>query len=165
MGINQITVWWRGVQLQYFALLISASGGGVEGRGDFVYYTEPHIRRNRVTSSHTVHIPPPPPPPPPSPHHLPTCPLRRWAGREKGRYFCPYWLQGQSLKLGEGNLHELIYYKDTKAKFRNPTKLTCKGTLRQVFICMKPPPPRFCYGWSRKFVSYEAGQIQSWTRE
>jgi hypothetical protein len=26
-------------------------------------------------------------------------------------------------------------------------KLTCKGTLRQVFICLRPPsPPRFLFG-------------------
>ncbi len=28
-------------------------------------------------------------------------------------------------------------------------KLTCKGTLRQVFICLRPPPLLvFCLGWS-----------------
>jgi hypothetical protein len=27
-------------------------------------------------------------------------------------------------------------------------KLTCKGTLRQVFICLRPPPlVGFCLGW------------------
>jgi hypothetical protein len=30
--------------------------------------------------------------------------------------------------------HGLINYKDTKAKCRHLKKLTCKGTLRQVFI-------------------------------
>jgi hypothetical protein len=37
-------------------------------------------------------------------------------------------------------------------------KLTCKGTLRQVFICQTPPPP---LGWSINFVGSESGQIQS----
>jgi hypothetical protein len=31
--------------------------------------------------------------------------------------------------------HELINYIDTKAKCRHLNKFTCKGTLRQVFIC------------------------------
>jgi hypothetical protein len=31
--------------------------------------------------------------------------------------------------------HELINYIDTKAKCRHLKKLTCKGTLRQVFVC------------------------------
>ncbi len=44
----------------------------------------------------------------------------------------------------------LINYTDTKAKCRHLKKLTCKETLRQVFICLrphfllwphKPPPP------------------------
>ncbi len=33
-----------------------------------------------------------------------------------------------------GSEHELINYKDTKTKFRHLKKITCKGTLRQVFI-------------------------------
>ncbi len=33
----------------------------------------------------------------------------------------------------------LINYTDTKAKFRH-LKFTCKGTLRQVFICLRTPP-------------------------
>ncbi len=38
-------------------------------------------------------------------------------------------------------------------------KLVCKGTLRQVFICMRPPPLQgFCLGWSIKFVGSESGQ-------
>ncbi len=36
--------------------------------------------------------------------------------------------------------HGLINYIDTKAKFRHLKKLTCKGTLRQVFICLRPTP-------------------------
>jgi hypothetical protein len=34
--------------------------------------------------------------------------------------------------------HGLIIYKDTKAKCRHLKKLTCKGTLQQVFICLRP---------------------------
>ncbi len=34
--------------------------------------------------------------------------------------------------------HGLINYIGTKAKCRHPNKLTCKGTLRQVFICLRP---------------------------
>jgi hypothetical protein len=37
-------------------------------------------------------------------------------------------------------MHGLINYKDSKAKCRHLKKLTCKGTLRQVFICLRPPP-------------------------
>ncbi len=41
-------------------------------------------------------------------------------------------------------------------------KLTCKGTLRQVIICLRPPSlPGFCLGWSSNFVGSESGQIQS----
>jgi hypothetical protein len=42
------------------------------------------------------------------------------------------------------------------------TKLTCKGTLRQVFICLRPPPLLgFCLGWNSNFVGPESGQKQS----
>jgi hypothetical protein len=34
--------------------------------------------------------------------------------------------------------HGLINYTDTKAKCRHLNKLICKGTLRQVFICLRP---------------------------
>ncbi len=40
------------------------------------------------------------------------------------------------------NIHGLINYTDTKAKCRY-LKFTCKGTLRQVIICLIPPPPRY----------------------
>ncbi len=36
--------------------------------------------------------------------------------------------------------HGLINYMDLKAKCRHLKKLTCKGTLRQVFICLRPLP-------------------------
>ena len=42
------------------------------------------------------------------------------------------------------------------------SKLTFEGTLRQVFISLRPPTLLgFCYGWSSNFVGYESGQIQS----
>jgi hypothetical protein len=41
-------------------------------------------------------------------------------------------------------------------------KLTSQGTLRQVFICLRPPPLLgFCLGWSSNFVGSGSGQIQS----
>jgi hypothetical protein len=41
-------------------------------------------------------------------------------------------------------------------------KLTCKETLRLVFICLRPPPlSGFCLGWSSNFVGSEYGQIPS----
>jgi hypothetical protein len=43
-------------------------------------------------------------------------------------------------KSVEGRRHKLFNYKDTKAKCRNLEKFSCKGTLRQVFIGMIPPP-------------------------
>ncbi len=36
--------------------------------------------------------------------------------------------------------HDLIHYIDTNAKCRYLKKFTYKGTLRQVFICLRPPP-------------------------
>jgi hypothetical protein len=45
-----------------------------------------------------------------------------------------------------GTSHGLIKYIDTKAKCRHLTKLTCKRTLRQVFICLglRTPDPPLC---------------------
>ncbi len=40
-------------------------------------------------------------------------------------------------------------------------ELTCKGTLWQVFICLRSPPFLFYLGWSSNFVGSESGQIQS----
>ncbi len=41
-------------------------------------------------------------------------------------------------------------------------KFSWKGTLRQVFICLNPPPVLgFCLGWSSNFVGSQSGQIQS----
>jgi hypothetical protein len=51
---------------------------------------------------------------------------------------------------------------ESNAKCRHLKKFTCKGTLQQVFICLRPPPLLgFCMGWSSKFVGSESGQIQS----
>ncbi len=51
---------------------------------------------------------------------------------------------------------------ESNAEYRYLKKLTCKGTLQQVFICLRPPPlPSFCLGWQGNFVGSECGQIQS----
>jgi hypothetical protein len=48
------------------------------------------------------------------------------------------------------------------AKCRNLKKSTCKKTLRQVFICLRPLPlVGFCLGWCSNFVGSESGQKQS----
>ncbi len=56
----------------------------------------------------------------------------------------------------KGWLHGLINYIDTKTKYtkcRHLKKITGKGTVRQVFICLRPPPHLcFCFGWSSNFV-------------
>ncbi len=42
------------------------------------------------------------------------------------------------------------------------TKFTCKVTLRQMFICLRPPPLLdYCLGKSSNFVGPESGQIHS----
>ncbi len=39
-------------------------------------------------------------------------------------------------------------------------KFTSEGTLRQVFICLRPPPLiGFCLGWSSSIVGSESGKI------
>jgi hypothetical protein len=56
----------------------------------------------------------------------------------------------------------LINYIDTKAKCLHINKLTYKGTLLQVFICLMPPPLLcFCLAWPSNFVGSKSGQIQS----
>ncbi len=48
------------------------------------------------------------------------------------------------------------------AKCRYLNKLTCKGTLRQVFICLGPAPLLgFCLGRKSNIVGSECGQKQS----
>jgi hypothetical protein len=57
--------------------------------------------------------------------------------------------------------HRLNNYID-QSKMSSSKKLTCKGTLRQVFICLRLPPLLgFCLGWSSNFVGSESVQIQS----
>jgi hypothetical protein len=51
---------------------------------------------------------------------------------------------------------------ESNAKCSHLKKLTCEGTLLQVFFCMRPPPYLgFCLGWSSNFVGSESGQIES----
>ncbi len=70
-----------------------------------------------------------------------------------------YWLYWQ---------HGLINYTDTKAKYRHIQKLTCKGTLRQVFICLRTRTPyttprTHCIQYT--YSHSEGGGGDSWTRE
>ncbi len=49
-----------------------------------------------------------------------------------------------------------------KSKMSSSKKFTCKGTLWQVFICLRPHPLLgSCLGWSNNIVGSESGQIQS----
>ncbi len=58
--------------------------------------------------------------------------------------------------------HGPTNYKDTKAKWRHLKKLTCKRTLRQMLIYLRPPPLLgFCLGLSSTFVRSESGQLQT----
>jgi hypothetical protein len=51
---------------------------------------------------------------------------------------------------------------DTKAKCRHIKTLTCKETLRQVIICLRPSPLLgFSLGCCSNFVGSKSGQIQS----
>ncbi len=51
---------------------------------------------------------------------------------------------------------------ESNAKCRHLKKLTREGTLRQVFICLRPfPLLSFCLRRSSNFVGSESGQIQS----
>jgi hypothetical protein len=59
-------------------------------------------------------------------------------------------------------MHGLINYKDRKAKFRHLKKLTCKGTLRQVFICLRPPPLLRPYTSLTHCIVYTVYSSQSW---
>ncbi len=69
-------------------------------------------------------------------------------------------LQRRKIRVIEGN-----------AKCRHPKKLVCKGTLRPVFICLRPrtpkdPPPYTLY---ITFIRYtyshrEGGREESWTQ-
>jgi hypothetical protein len=50
-------------------------------------------------------------------------------------------------RVTNGMDYGLIDHKDTKTKCRRLNKLTCKVTLRQVFICLRKPPPHLGYVW------------------
>ncbi len=51
---------------------------------------------------------------------------------------------------------------ESNAKCRHLKKFTWKGTFRQVFICLRPPPLLgFCLGWCRNFVGSESCQKES----
>jgi hypothetical protein len=54
--------------------------------------------------------------------------------QDRGRVWHLSGLAGAHLHARDHVEHSLINFKDTKAKFRHLKKLTCKGTLRQVFI-------------------------------
>ncbi len=53
-------------------------------------------------------------------------------------------------------------YIDSKGKCLHLKKFICKGTLKQVFICPRPPPLLgfFILEWSSNFAGSESGQIQ-----
>jgi hypothetical protein len=66
--------------------------------------------------------------------------------------------------LKEGVNRRQIRLIESNAKCRHLKKFICKGTLRQVFICQRPPPLLvFFWGWSRNVVGSESGQIHSET--
>ncbi len=72
-------------------------------------------------------------------------------------------LTGGGGRGSHGHEHWLINYIDTKAKCRHLKKFTFRGTFRQVFICLRPPPILigFCLGWCSNFAGSESGQIRS----
>jgi hypothetical protein len=60
----------------------------------------------------------------------------------------------------EGTERRKIRLIESIVKCRYLKKLTCKGTLRRVLICLRPPfLLSFCLGWSSNFVG--SGQKQS----
>ncbi len=62
------------------------------------------------------------------------------------------------VRIGYG----LINIIDSKAKCRHLKQLTCIGTARQVFICLRLPfLLGFCLGWCSNFVGFKSGQTQS----
>ncbi len=51
---------------------------------------------------------------------------------------------------------------ESNAKSRHQKNFSCKGTLRQLFICLRPPPDLdYCLWWPSHFVGSESGQIQN----
>ncbi len=74
-----------------------------------------------------------------------------WAGCGSSRLWWVRWYQRA----------KKIRRKESNAKCRYLKKFTCKGTLRQVFICLRLSPLLdFCLGWSSNFVGSESGQIK-----
>ncbi len=64
--------------------------------------------------------------------------------------------------LGNQNAMDQFNYIDAKEKCRHLKKLTCKGTLRQMYICLRPPPLLgFCLGWSCTFWIWS--DTECWT--
>jgi hypothetical protein len=64
-------------------------------------------------------------------------------------------------RQGETSVRRKIRLIESKAKRRHLKNFTCKGTLRQVFICLRPLLLLgFCLGRSGNFVGFESGQIQ-----
>jgi hypothetical protein len=71
-----------------------------------------------------------------------------------------YYIHGR-IKYLHSLPNGLINYIDTKSKCRYLKKVTCKGTLRQVFICLRPPPLLgCCLGLSCNFAGSDSGQIE-----
>jgi hypothetical protein len=77
-----------------------------------------------------------------------------------GRACCSSSVYQPQVRFTVQQQHGLDNYIDIKAKCRQLKKLTCKGTLRQVFICLRRPLLGFCLGRSSNFVGPESGQIQ-----
>jgi hypothetical protein len=72
------------------------------------------------------------------------------------QYFCPFSNRGDTVN------HRKIRLIESNAKCCHLKELSCKGTLLEVFICLRPPPLLgFCLGWSSNFVGSESGQLQS----
>ncbi len=58
----------------------------------------------------------------------------------------------------------IILWTESNAKCRHLNKFTCKGTLGQVFICLRPSSLLvFCLGWSSNFVGSESVSYRIWS--
>jgi hypothetical protein len=70
----------------------------------------------------------------------------------------------QNFKLACGFKQAKAKYMLLKLYYKNLEyfKEIVSGTLRQVFMCLRPPLLLgFCLGWSSNFEGFESGQIQS----
>jgi hypothetical protein len=68
---------------------------------------------------------------------------------------------GRESPITDTYMRRKIRLIESSAKCRHLRKFTCKGTLRQVFICLRPPSLLgYCLGWSSNIVGSESGQIQ-----